>query len=254
MNKHWRRRLLVWLAACIGAGAVATRAECLVGPASEDQSFAAHVVSVLKRGGGSAGFCTAVVVAPQVVLTAAHCVGAIKDLRIFYRDAAGAPVIVEVKAVAIHPGFRADAISKRLASIDLALVQTLTPLDARFSPAALDDSGAAAVGQSVRIFGYGLAREGEGTSGGVLRSALLRVRAPLSSVLLWADDPNGAGAGACSGDSGGPILSSDGAKVLAITAWSDGLGGSRRCGANTQGPLVAPNRAWIAGVLKKWLP
>jgi Trypsin len=254
MKNHWRRRLLIGLAACLGAGAVATPAECLVGPASEDQSFAPHVVMVLKRGGGRAGFCTAVVLAPRIVLTAAHCVAATKDLRIFYRDGAGSPVIVEAKAVAVHPGFRADARKQRVVSIDLALIQTQTPLDARFSPASLDDSGAAAVGQSVRIVGYGLAREGEGTSGGVLRSALLRVRAPLSTVLLWAEDPNGAGAGACSGDSGGPILSSDGAKVLAITTWSEGLGGGRRCGAITQGPFVAPNRAWIEGVLKGWPP
>jgi V8-like Glu-specific endopeptidase len=252
MNTMGRRLVIAWLLIAAAGCATGSPALSLVGPASEDQSYAAHVVMVLKRGAGRAGFCTGVVVAPRVVLTAAHCATAIKDMRIFYLDDAGRPVIAELQAVAVHPGFRADALTKRAVSIDLALIQTQAPLDARFSPAGLDETGAVAVGQSVRIVGYGLGSEGEGTSGGVLRSALLRVRAPLSTILLWAEDPNKAGAGGCSGDSGGPILSDDRAKVLAITAWSAGAGGGRRCGDVTQGPLVAPQRAWIEGVLKGW--
>jgi secreted trypsin-like serine protease len=252
MMMKWRRRLSIGFIASVSACAIISPALPLVGPASEDQSFASHVVMVLKRGGGQAGFCTGIVVASQIVLTAAHCAAPIKDLRIYYKDAAGGPAILEVSAIAIHPGYRADALSKHVASIDLAMVRTQTPLDARFSAAALDEAGDVAVGQSVKIFGYGVAQEGEGKSGGVLRSAKLRVRAPLSSVLLWAEDPDGAGAGGCSGDSGGPILSGDGAKVLAVTTWSAGSAAGRHCGAVTQGPLIAPQRAWIDSVLDKW--
>jgi hypothetical protein len=254
VKTHWRIRLLVSLFIGVAACTSGSPALSLVGPAAEDESFAAHVVMVLKRGVGQASFCTGVVLAPQVVLTAAHCAAAIRDMRVYYRDGSGASQFVEVAAVAIHPGFRADALTRRAVSIDLALVQTRTPLGARFSPAQLDETGAVTVGEALRIVGYGLGREGEGATGGVLRSALLHVRAPLSTILLWAEDPNKAGAGACSGDSGGPILSDDGAKVLAITTWSAGAGGGKRCGAVTQGPLVAPQRAWIDGVLKRWRP
>jgi hypothetical protein len=248
-------RRLAWSCLFAGAGACASAsyALALVGPSSEDKSFAAHVVMVLKRGVDQAGFCTGVVVAPQVVLTAAHCVAATRDMRIHYRDGSGQPVFVEVRAVATHPGFRPDALARRVVSIDLALVWAQTPLDPRFSPAELDEAGAVAVGQSLRIFGYGVGREGEGTSAGVLRSAALQVRAPLSKILVWTEDPSGEGGGGCTGDSGGPILSDDGAKVVAITTWSAGTGG-RRCGTVTQGPLVAPQRAWIDGVLKRWGP
>ena len=145
----------------------------LVGPSTEDACFADHVVMVLKRGVDRAGFCTGVVLAPRVILTAAHCVAAIGDMRVHYRDDAGQPVLIEVDAVAVHPGYRADAAARRVVSIDLALVATRTPLDARFSAAALDDSGVVAVGTPLRIFGYGVAREGEGSSAGVLRSAAL---------------------------------------------------------------------------------
>jgi S1-C subfamily serine protease len=245
------RRLLIGLLASAGACAAASPALPLVGPASEERIFANHIVMILKGGVGWAGFCTGVVLAPRIVLTAAHCVTAIQNMRIYYPDNSGQPVMVEVQAVAIHPGFRADALAKRIASIDLALVRTQTPLDARFSPAALDENGAVAVGQPVRIVGGGVGREGVGTSAGVLRNATLQVRAPLSTILLWADDPNQTGAGACTGDSGGPILSEDGGKVIAITAWSSGTGG-RRCGAITQGLLVAPQRAWIDRVIAQW--
>jgi hypothetical protein len=251
MKMH-RRRLLMQILAAAGACAMASPALSIVGPASEDQSFAAHVVMVLKRSVGRAGFCTGVVVAPRAVLTAAHCVTAVKDMRVHYRDGAGQPVLIDVEAVAVHPGFRADALTKRVVSLDLALVRTQTPLDPRFSPAVLDDGGGGVdVGRPLRIFGYGVSREGEGSSAGVLRSAALRVRAPLSAILLWAEDPNGAGAGACTGDSGGPILAEDGRQVLAIATWSAGSGASR-CGTVTQGPLVAPQRGWIESVLRGW--
>jgi hypothetical protein len=251
MKTQIRRALWLRLLAGVGFYAMASPALSLVGPSSEDRSLAAHVVMVLKRGVDRAGFCTGVVVAPQVVLTAAHCVTAIRDMRIHYRDDSGQPVFVEVRAVATHPGFRADALTRRVASIDLALVQTQTPLDARFSPADLDDASAVVVGQPLRIAGYGVGREGEGATAGVLRSAALQVRAPLSAILLWAEDPSGQGSGGCTGDSGGPIFSGDGAKVLAITTWSAGTAG-RHCGAVTQGPLIAPQRAWIDSVLKRW--
>ncbi|MGO8798544.1 MAG: S1 family peptidase [Roseiarcus sp.] len=244
-------RLLIRLLAAAGACALASPAFGVVGPASEDRSFADHVVMVLKRGVDRAGFCSAVVVAPRVVLTAAHCVAPIKDMRVHYRDDAGRPILLDVEAVAVHPGYRADALTRRVVSIDLALVRTQTPLDSRFSAAELDESGDVGVGRSLRIFGYGVAREGEGGGAGVLRSAALRVRAPLSAILLWAEDPTGAGAGACTGDSGGPILTDDRRQVVAIATWSAGSG-ARRCGAVTQGPLVAPQRAWIDSVLAGW--
>jgi hypothetical protein len=40
--------------------------------------------------------------------------------------------------------------------------------------------------------------------------------------------------------------------VLAIVAWSAGDRRGRRCGALTQGPLLAPQLEWVRQVLAKW--
>jgi hypothetical protein len=227
-------------------------AAALVGPTEEGNSFASHLVTVLNRGVDRAGFCTGVVLAPRVVLTAAHCVVSIENMRVYYRGPGGEPVLREIAATAIHPLFRADAPAQRVVSIDLALIETRAPLDERFSPAPLDHKGVATIGEALKIFGYGVASEGDGKTAGALRVAKLAVRAPQSSILLWAEDPDHSGAGACTGDSGGPIVSAESGQVLAITAWSAGAGHGRRCGALTQGPLVAPQAAWIDDVLKRW--
>ena len=81
----------------------------------------------------------------------------------------------------------------------------------------------------------------------VLASFLSIVAGPTTAMVAGADAP---GSGACTGDSGGPVLDPAGT-LGAITAWAEGTG-KARCGALTQGVLVAPQRGWIEGVLAGW--
>ena len=240
---------LTWIAA--GLAVCAAPALAVVGPAATGGRFAAQAIMVLKTEGGRAGFCSGVVVAPDVVLTAAHCAGGKSNMRVHFRDSSGKPVLIEVADVAVHPGFRPDAQKTRERTVDLALVRGNRPLPAPFAAATLDDSGAVALGDRFLIAGYGVARFGAGETSGTLRTGELETRAPLSKVLLWAKDAGGKGTGACTGDSGAPIFDATGGKVIAITAWADGAG-KAFCGSLTQGTLVAPHRAWIADVLRRW--
>ena len=91
-------------------------ARALVG-AAPDSRFADRVAMVLIRGGDSAGFCSALVLGPRILLTAAHCLRPLRDLAVHYRDAAGAAVIIPVDAAIAHPRYRADAIQARVESI-----------------------------------------------------------------------------------------------------------------------------------------
>ena len=199
---------------------------------------------VLLRGGGEAGFCSALVLDSRTLLTAAHCVKAVRDMAVHYRDASGAPVVIPVEAAVVHPLYRPDAIAARALSIDVALIRTARPLDPRFVGAALASGEGPSVGEPVILAGYGVTRDGDWKSGGQLRSVTLAVRAPASTVLIWAADPDGAVAGACSGDSGAPIWSADGQTAVAIATWAQAPHG-RGCGGLTQGPLLAPLKGWI---------
>ena len=231
------------LAFAAALAALVDPARALVG-AEPDSRFADRVAMVLIRGGDKAGFCSALVLSPRVLLTAAHCLRPLRDMAVHYRDAAGAAVIIPVDAAIAHPLYRADAIQARVESIDLALIRTARPLPPPFAGAAIADGGPLPIGARAIVSGYGAVREGDWSSGGTLRSVMLAVREPASTVLIWAADPDGRAAGACSGDSGAPVWSADGSAAIAIVAWAQAAHG-RGCGGLTQGPLLAPLRGWI---------
>ncbi len=199
---------------------------------------------VLMRGPGEAGFCSALVLDARTLLTAAHCLRPVRDMAIHYRDASGAPVVIPVEAAVAHPQYHADAIRARIESIDVALIRTSLPLAPRFVGASLSSGDSPRVGDSVILTGFGSTSEGDWKSGGSLRSVTLSVREPASTVLIWAADADGRVAGACSGDSGAPIWSTDGATAVAIATWAQAPHG-RGCGGLTQGPRLAPLRNWI---------
>ncbi|MBL8590886.1 MAG: S1 family peptidase [Methylobacteriaceae bacterium] len=229
-----------WMAASAPAAAI-------VGASGADATLEAQTLMVLKRSGAAAGFCSGVVLSQRLVLTAAHCVAGAADTRLHFRDASGAPILAAIDRIAIHPAYRAGAAERRERSIDLAIVRAAQPLPARFATARLSTREALAIGERVRLGGYGVARENAAETSGVFRVATLATRAPLSKILLWSEDGAGAGAGACTGDSGGPMADGSGA-IVAIAAWSAGQG-RRGCGGVTQGILIAPQRDWIERVV-----
>ena len=219
-------------------------AQALVGPSQDPADAAPYTVMLLKRAGNASGFCTSVVLTREILLTAGHCVSGASDLAAYV---GGDPI--PVSNAAVHPEYRADAIKTRHRSIDLALVRLSRPLPPNFMPIRLSARGKLAVGNTFYIAGFGLAREGDERSAGALRAGTIAARAPLSTILLWAEDPTKRGFGACTGDSGGPIFSSDASELVAITVWSRGVNG-RECGDLTQGILVAPQRRWINSTLE----
>jgi hypothetical protein len=198
---------------------------------------------------GRGGVCSAVVVAADAVLTAAHCATGASDYRVHFKDESGQPVLLEPAGIAVHPGYDRGAVAGRRRSIDLALVRLAQPLPRRFAPASLTAEPGQA-GDALAVSGYGVAREHDGRSSGTFRQADLTLVEPYgrSTILVWAKGP--AGSGACEGDSGGPIANASSA-VMAITSWASGAGRAA-CGEATQGVLVGPQRRWIDTVLAGW--
>lgn len=239
------KRIVRPFPAAVLAVALATAsAQAIVGGAEDAGPLSRESVMVLSSNGG---VCSAVIVAPDVILTAAHCVTGADQHRVHFRDGGGEPVLIVPAAKAVHPGYDAKAIEKRTRSIDLALLRLPAPLPAPFQSATLG-MGRPPKGDAVTVAGWGLSREGEAKTTGTFRAASLAVNEPYgpSDILLWLD---GKGAGACQGDSGGPIASGD--AVVAITSWSAGTKAAR-CGGLTQGILVGAQRAWIDRVVGGW--
>jgi hypothetical protein len=238
-------RVILFLLALMGPASAMVKSE----PAP---LLAPYAVMVL---GSKGSFCSAIVLNPYVLLTAAHCVSGSPDYRVHWRDKDGQPVLREPAAIVLHPGYAKNAARDRKRSIDLAMIRLAEPLPPQFKSVALSDLRPRTDDRLI-VGGYGLSTENDPATGGTFRAATLATIEPYgpSSILVWLSDPvsgpKAKGAGACTGDSGGPIFDSAYA-LVAVTVYAEGPG-QARCGALTQGLLVAPQRSFIETTLKKW--
>lgn len=247
MRRAARRAMLSGLA--LTAAACSGPADAIVGPSADGGDLAASVVMVLYGSGAVAGFCSGTVVRQDVVLTAAHCIPRGAVIKAHYRDGKTL-VLLDVAATVQNAAFRPAAIRTRHRSIDLALIHLAKPLPSTFHPAVLGKGSGTTVGTGYRLAGFGVSREGSAATSGTLRTAQAVAELPLSDVLLWSRDPEGHGGGACTGDSGGPVVAADDT-VVAVIAWAAGVGGVH-CGSLSQAVWLGPQRGWIDSVLGNW--
>src|SRR5271166_3804221 len=188
------RRLLAALTTCFLSAAPAA---AMVGGATlADAAIARHVVLIV----GGHSLCSGVVIAPDLVLTAAHCVLENGKYRLVSFDGHRAAVR-DVARVVPHPQF-----SPSVDAPDLALVKLATQPPPKLIPAAFSDRRAPpSVGERFLVAGFGVATQGARKSAGTLRAATLVVTDRPSSQHLSLVDPNklgaSAGLGVCNGDS-----------------------------------------------------
>jgi secreted trypsin-like serine protease len=193
--------------------------------------------------------CAGALTAPQVVLTAAHCVdrtGFNSGITVI----AGAvdqhsPDAIRVKSRYV---VRASNFRDATEGDDWALIQLAEALDLPLLPRAADNTYDRGL---FTIMGWGSTREGSATQQRYLRTAEVRYvsdracdrayREAGSSVvhskMICAGDPRRGGVDACQGDSGGPMVRPDasGAWVqVGIVSWGVGCGRRDYPGVYTQ--------------------
>ena len=209
-----------------------------------------HAVMIV---GSHGTFCTGAAIARDLVLTAGHCIEADTTYKLVEFDPTHQPRLLDVREVARHPQFDLKTLFAHRATADVALLKMAQPLPADIIPAVLGNVPAPSVGDTLTVFGYGLAVRGDGKTGGTLRAAALTVTGKPGNLQIRLVDPRTGGAtlglGACTGDSGAPVFS--GTVLIGVVSWSTGPNLEAGCGGMTGVTPLALYRGWITDTARR---
>jgi len=248
-------RLIAGLIASL-APLLSVPANAIVGGGAPSAEGVGH--SVVTIVGSRGNFCTGALVAPKLVLTAAHCVPPGAEYKIVEYGADRQPSLQEVKSVAVHPGFNMQAMPGHRATADVALLQLAAPPKGK-TPAALGLPDIPInVGSRFTVAGIGVAVRGDGKSGGTIRVVGLVATGKPGTLQIRLVDPVSQGTreglGACTGDSGAPVFEDKqgGPVIVGVVSWSTGPNGTAGCGGMTGVTPLTLYRDWILQAAQKW--
>jgi len=240
--------------ACFLAMSAAQPALAVVGGLDSRDALGARASTVrIETSRGE--LCSGAVIAPEIVLTAAHCLmggGSISVVSLDTRFRARRQMVV---AVLPHPSFVPGTTPRTQPGTDLALLRLAQPLPRDIEPLTLGSG--LWQGETITMAGYGLSAENNKRTARRLRETQL-VNAgnyTTQNTVKVAVDAEGRGetpgAGACRGDSGGPVLRGDARSrdLVGIVSWSSGplkTQARRICGGFTAITPISDYRGWIA--------
>lgn len=209
MKRGW----LLLLAASTACGVdTSTAAQPIVGgtPANQPAVVALLRRSVSCQPDTTPLECTGTLVAPRVVITAAHCVGdaPVNALEVFFGpDITGPGTRIAVSGGRAHPDYDPVTHANDVAALILAR-------DAPVAPIPLASAVPDLTNMPVLLVGYGITA-GSATDVGLARAGTARVMEVTAAELRMVPDP----AMSCRGDSGGPVLS--GGQIVGVTSYGD---------------------------------
>jgi V8-like Glu-specific endopeptidase len=215
---------------------VAASRQAIVGGSADSADTA--VVALLDPGTGA--LCSGMLVAPSVVLTAAHCLagldaGALEVL--VGGDSSKPDQTLTVARVIPYPTYdsQADGIpgGVDLGAVVLSAATSVTPIEVR-----TDTTDAQLTSAQVDVVGYGASNGATLSGSGTRRSVVLTVDTVCSRVL----QAGGPDADACEGDSGGAVLL--GGKLVAVVS-----GGRSGCASPTFLTRTDAHADWIRTVV-----
>lgn len=231
--------------------AFATPAFAISGNAPPASGFAARPIVMVVD--DREDLCTGTALAPDLVLTAAHCVTRLIQYEVkAYQNGQA----IKVRAIARHPRFDMAAYAASRATADIALLKLTGPLPDIVVPATLAAPRRVAVGETLTIAGFGVTIAGTPKGLGIPRMAKLTVTGKPGSLQIRLVDPAARnvanGLGGCTGDSGAPAFDGDGPLVIGVVSWSTAPQDSEGCGGLTGITPLLNYREWIVETARKF--
>lgn len=217
-------------------------------------TVAQSIVTVVAAGGG---VCTGTMIAPDIVLTAAHCIAPGTANRVIDYSTKP-PRLIAPQQVATHPRYNAQSIAAHRATADVALLRLPTPMPGK-APVLLGVPRVPFSSASrFTVVGIGSTVAGSDTGVGTVRAAPLAVTGQPGTLQVRLVDPQtqnkSAGMGACTGDSGAPAFEDqDGRSIVAgVVSWSTAANNAAGCGGLTGVTPLTLYRDWIVKTARSW--
>jgi trypsin len=206
-----------------------------------------------------AGGCGASLVAPNVLLCAAHCQGFISEVTIGRHNLSDNSETYETFTIAEevpHPNYDS-------ATLDYDYMMMRLDGYSSYDPVVLDNGEInLTAGKDVTVMGWGTTSSG-GSASNVLREVEVDVWSqadcnnvyspygyPITDRMVCASrSDNGVNKDSCQGDSGGPIIDSDTGKQIGVVSWGFGCADPNFPGVYSR---VQDQIDWINGYINAW--
>ncbi len=212
------------------------------------------VVTVL---GSHGNVCTGSLIAPNIVLTAGHCITPKTSYRVV-DSTTQPPRLITVNKVATHPQFNMQTMLAHRATADVALLllpepvpkkdpaQLGTPLTPLGPDSRLTVAGIGVDGGSQRCGNWDRPNGHPSVTG---RPGTLQIRLVDPST-----NNKRVGMGACTGDSGAPMFEDQNGRmvIVGVVSWSTGPDNSDGCGGLTGVTPLTLYKDWIVKTAQGW--